>query len=181
MDFHPARGAVDLGDLVLTTSLDWTVKLWRVRAPAATSTTGSLSTESASFFPVLDFTREDVVYNAAWSPVKPGVFSVVDGAGTVEVWDLTVDTEVPISKAQPSSRKDGRSMMSKSLNRIAWEQTEGKRLAVGGLDGAITVFEVGPDLGGKDSAKNEEWTSVKKLVAKMESAAIGSVNGVNGV
>ena len=181
MDFHPARGAVDLGDLVLTTSLDWTVKLWRVRAPAATSTTGSLSIESASFSPVLDFTREDVVYNAAWSPVKPGVFSVVDGAGTVEVWDLTVDTEVPISKAQPSSRKDGRSMMSKSLNRIAWEQTEGKRLAVGGLDGAVTVFEVGSDLGGKDSAKNEEWTSVKKLVAKVESAATGTANGINGL
>jgi dynein intermediate chain, cytosolic len=181
MDFHPARGAVDLGDLVLTTSLDWTVKLWRVRAPAATSTTGSLSAETASITPVLDFTREDVVYNAAWSPVKPGVFSVVDGAGNVEVWDLTVDTEVPISKAQPSSRKEGRSMMSKSLNRISWEQTEGKRLAVGGLDGAVTVFEVGPDLGGKDSARNEEWTSVKKLVARLESTATGSVNGVNGL
>jgi dynein intermediate chain len=178
MDFHPARGAVDLGDLVLTTSLDWTVKLWRVRAPAATSTTGSLSTESASVSPVLDFTREDVVYNAAWSPVKPGVFSVVDGAGNVEVWDLTVDTEVPLSKAQPSSRKEGRSMMSKSLNRIAWEQTEGKRLAVGGLDGAVTVFEVGPDLGGKDSARNEEWTSVKKLVARLESTSTGKANGV---
>lgn len=178
MNFHPARGAVDLGDLVLTTSLDWTVKLWKVRAPAATSTTGSLSTESASVSPVLDFTREDVVYNAAWSPVKPGVFSVVDGAGTVEVWDLTVDTEVPISKAQPSNRKDGRSMLSKSLNRVTWEQTEGKRLAVGGLDGAVTVFEVGPDLGGKDSAKSDEWTSVKKLVAKLESAATGSTSSV---
>jgi dynein intermediate chain len=128
---------------------------------------------------VLDFTREDVVYNAAWSPVKPGVFSVVDGAGNVEVWDLTVDTEVPISKAQPSGRKDGRSMISKSLNRVAWEPTEGKRLAVGGLDGVVTVFEVGPDLGGKDSARNEEWTSVKKLVARLESTATGGVNGVN--
>jgi dynein intermediate chain len=94
------------------------------------------------------------------------------------VWDLTVDTEVPLSKAQPSSRKEGRSMMSKSLNRIAWEQTEGKRLAVGGLDGAVTVFEVGPDLGGKDSARNEEWTSVKKLVARLESTSTGKANGV---
>lgn len=181
MDFHPARGPVDLGDLVLTTSLDWSVKLWRVRAPAATSTT-SITGEGQSVPPVLDFTREDVVYDAAWSPIKPGVFSVVDGAGNLELWDLTIDTEVPITKVQPGERKGGRSMMSKSLNRVAWEESEGKRLAVGGIDGALTVFEVGPDLGGKESARNEEWTQVKKLVARLEaSGPNAAANGVNGV
>lgn len=180
MDFHPARGPVDLGDLVLTSSLDWSVKLWKVRAPAATSTT-SITGEGHSVAPLLDFTREDVVYDAAWSPVKPGVFSLVDGGGNLEVWDVTIDTEVPLAKIQPTGRKGGRSMMSKSLNRVAWEESEGKRLAVGGIDGSITVFEVGPDLGGKESARNEEWTSVKKLVARLESSAINSANGVNGL
>jgi dynein intermediate chain len=178
MDFHPARGPVDLGDLVLTSSLDWSVKLWKVRAPAATSTT-SITGEGHSVAPLLDFTREDVVYDAAWSPVKPGVFSLVDGAGNLEVWDITIDTEVPLAKIQPTGRKGGRSMMSKSLNRVAWEESEGKRLAAGGIDGSVTVFEVGPDLGGKESARNEEWTSVKKLVARLESAATNGVNGVN--
>jgi dynein intermediate chain len=180
MNFHPARGPVDLGDLVLTSSLDWSVKLWKVRAPAATSTT-SITGEGHSVAPLLDFTREDVVYDAAWSPVKPGVFSLVDGGGNLEVWDVTIDTEVPLAKIQPTGRKGGRSMMSKSLNRVAWEESEGKRLAVGGIDGSVTVFEVGPDLGGKESARNEEWTSVKKLVARLESSAISSVNGVNGL
>jgi GTPase SAR1 family protein len=32
-----------------------------------------------------------------------------------------------------------------------------------------TRVEAGPDLGGKESARNEEWTSVKKLVARLES------------
>lgn len=178
MDFHPARGPVDLGDLVLSSSLDWSVKLWKVRAPAATSTTGNTG-EGQSVSPILDFTREDVVYDAAWSPVKPGVFSLVDGAGNLEVWDITLDTEVPVAKVVPSIRKGGRSMLSKSLNKLAWEETEGKRLATGGLDGALTVFEVGPDLGGKDSARNEEWTNVKKLVARLESA-LATSNGVNG-
>lgn len=181
MNFHPARGPIDLGDLVLTSSLDWSVKLWRVRAPAATSTT-SVTGEGHSVSPVLDFTREDVVYDAAWSPVKPGVFSVVDGAGNLELWDITIDTEVPITKVQPSGRKGGRSVMSKSLNKVAWEESEGKRLAVGGIDGALTVFEVGPDLGGKDSARTEEWTQVKKLVARLESAGTSiTINGVNGI
>lgn len=178
LNFHPARGPIDLGDLVLSSSLDWSVKLWKVRAPAASSTTG-ITGEAQSVAPLLDLTREDVVYGAAWSPVKPGVFSLVDGTGNVEVWDLNVETEVPLAKVQPSTRKDGRSMMSKSLNRVAWDEVEGKRLATGGLDGAVTIFEVGPALGGKDSARNEEWTGVKKLVARLESTAI-SVNGVNG-
>lgn len=177
MDFHPARGPVDLGDLVLSSSLDWSVKLWRVRAPAATSTTGNIS-DTHTVSPILDFTREDVVYDAAWSPIKPGVFSLVDGGGNLEIWDINVDVEIPLSKSQPSTRKGGRSVMSKSLNKVAWEETEGKRIATGGIDGTVTVFEVGPDLGGKESARHEEWTSVKKLVARLESAQ--SVPGING-
>ncbi|KAI9746100.1 MAG: hypothetical protein M1818_000781 [Claussenomyces sp. TS43310] len=177
MNFHPARGPVDLGDLVISSSLDWSVKIWKVRAPAATSTT-SITGDAQSVAPLLDLNREDVVYDAAWSPVKPGVFSLVDGAGNIEVWDLTADIEVPMAKSQPVARKGGRSMMTKSLNRVAWEETEGKRLATGGIDGTVTVFEVGPDLGGKDSARNEEWTNVKKLMARLESAALSNI-GVN--
>ncbi|KAK5657113.1 hypothetical protein OQA88_3641 [Cercophora sp. LCS_1] len=173
VDFHPARGPQDLGDLVLSASLDWSVKLWKVRAPAATSAVGSglgAVAGDAQVTPLLDFTREDVVYDAAWSPVKPGVFSLVDGAGWLELWDITVETEEPLARITPSARKDGRTMLSKSLNRVAWEPSEGKRLATGGIDGSLTMFEVGPDLGGKEGLKNEEWNSVKKLVTRLEAA-----------
>ncbi|KAK4160992.1 putative cytoplasmic dynein 1 intermediate chain 2 [Cladorrhinum sp. PSN259] len=176
VDFHPSKGPVDLGDLVLSSSLDWSVKLWKVRAPAATSAVapgilGTAGTES-QVTPLLEFVREDVVYDAAWSPVKPGVFSLVDGAGWLELWDITVETEEPVARISPSPRKDGRTMLSKSLNKVAWEPLEGKRLATGGIDGAVTMFEVGPDLGGKEGLKNEEWTSVKKLVNRLE--AVGA-------
>ena len=178
LSFHPARGPIDLGDLVLTSSLDWSVKLWKVRAPTATSTT-SIVGEGHSVSPILDFTREDVVYDAAWSPVKPGIFSLVDGGGNLEIWDITHDTEIPVCKVSPSARKAGRATVAKSLNRVAWEESEGKKLATGGIDGVLTVFEVGSELGGKESARNEEWTAVKKLVARLESG--GGVNGnVNG-
>jgi dynein intermediate chain len=195
VSFHPARGPVDLGDLVLSASLDWSVKLWKVRAPAATSAVISSSGAGGAVAggaglggaaaalgvepavtPLLDFVREDVVYDAAWSPVKPGVFGLVDGAGWLELWDVTVETEEPVARISPSPRKDGRTMLSKSLNKLAWEPSEGKRLATGGIDGAVTVFEVGPDLGGKEGLKNEEWTSVKKLVNRLE--AVGGSDGV---
>lgn len=178
VDFHPARGPVDLGDLVLSSSLDWSVKLWKVRAPATTSTGGVGTLGEGAVTPLMEFVREDVVYDAAWSPVKPGVFSLVDGAGWVELWDITAETEEPVSRISPSPRKDSRTMLSKSLNRVRWEQQEGKRLAAGGIDGALTVFEVGPDLGGKESLKNEEWTNVKKLVNRVEA---GGVNGATEV
>ncbi|KAK8049543.1 cytoplasmic dynein-like protein 1 intermediate chain 2 [Apiospora phragmitis] len=166
VDFHPPRGPVDLGDLVLSSSLDWSVKLWKVRAPAATSTI--VEPQGTAVAPLLELVREDVVYDAAWSPVRPGVFALVDGAGNLEIWDLSIETEIPITRISPSQRKEGRTMLSKSLNKVAWEPSEGKRLATGGIDAAVTVFEVGPDLGGKDGVRSEEWSSVKKLVARLE-------------
>ncbi|KKA30476.1 hypothetical protein TD95_000635 [Thielaviopsis punctulata] len=174
VDFHPARGPVDLGDFVLSSSLDWSVKLWRVRAPAATLTSAAAASDG-HMAPLLDFVREDVVYDARWSPLKPGVFGLVDGAGWLELWDITVETEEPVARISPSPRKDGRSMLSKSLNKLAWEKTDGKRLATGGIDGTVTVFEVGPGLGGKEDLRAEEWTSVKKLANRIETM------GVNGV
>ncbi|KAH8910508.1 WD40 repeat-like protein [Coniochaeta sp. PMI_546] len=189
VDFHPARGPVDLGDLVLSASLDWSVKLWKVRAPAATSGIAAAGVAGAGqpggvggnvvdgyvVSPLMEFVREDVVYDAKWSPTRPGVFALADGAGWVEVWDLTVETEEPVARISPSQRKDGRVGMNRSLNKVAWEAGEGKRLATGGIDGALTVFEVGVDLGGKEGVKGEEWTAVKKLVGRIEA------QGVNGV
>ncbi|KAI0387247.1 WD40 repeat-like protein [Hypomontagnella monticulosa] len=176
VDFHPARGPVDLGDLVLSSSLDWSVKLWKVRAPAATSTI--VESAGTAVPPLLEFVREDVVYDAAWSPVRPGVFALVDGAGSLELWDITVETEIPVAKISPTPRKDGRQLLSKSLNKVAWDGNEGKRLATGGIDSVVSVFEVGPDLGGKEAVRSEEWTNVKKLVARLEAVSGGVVGFV---
>jgi dynein intermediate chain len=45
-------------------------------------------------------------------------------------------------------------------------------LATGGIDGSLTVFEVGSGLGGKEGSKNEEWTNVKKLVNRVEAVGL---------
>lgn len=172
VDFHPARGPVDLGDFVLSSSLDWSVKLWKVRAPAATSTAGA---SEGNMTPLLDFVREDVVYDAKWSPIKPSVFALVDGAGSLEFWDIAVETEEPVARISPSQRKGGRTMLSKSLNKLAWEPSDGKRVATGGMDGSVTVFEVASGLGGKEDLKTEEWTNVKKLVNRVEAAGPGGI------
>lgn len=176
LDFHPARGPVDLGDLVLSTALDWTIKLWKTRAPSssavATSTASSILNSATSneqtVEPILDISREDVVYDARWSPHKPGVFSSVDGAGNVEVWDLTIDTEVPVTRISPDvSQSIQGGYAAKSLERVTWEEKEGKRLGVGGAAGVVSVFEVESELAG-ESVRTEEWSRMKKLVARLE-------------
>ncbi|GAM90499.1 hypothetical protein ANO11243_085430 [Dothideomycetidae sp. 11243] len=168
LHFHPSRGKVDLGDLALTSALDWTVKIWRVRphssALAASNSASGLQVER----PLLDIMREDVVYDVKWSPVKPGVFGCVDGAGRLEVFDINVDVEVPVARVEPSHTA-GDLFAVKSLNKLAWEYNEGKKVAVGGLDGVVTVFEVGSELSGADAlGKTDEWMATKKLVGKWD-------------
>lgn len=177
--FHSNLGPVDFGDLVLSSSLDWSAKLWKVRPPGGIGTAGLLSSNAeVAVSPLMEFAREDIVYDAAWSPLRPGVFSLVDGAGYLEIWDLTVETEEPVARIQPNARPGARVA---SLNKVAWERSEGKRLATGGIAGALTVFEVGPDLGGKEGIKSDEWAAVKKLISKLELDAKGPVNGVSGL
>ena len=189
LSFHPARGPLDLSDLVLTSSLDWTVKLWKVRpsssAAATTAATPSSSTFASTLpsgstsnvqevHPIIEFAREDVVYDARWSPHKPGVFALVDGAGSVEVWDLVYDVEVPVAKVTPSANKKvgglAGAYLPKGLNKLAWDEKEGKRIAVGGAGGLVTVFEAGSDLS-SEAVKTEEWTGMKRLVGRLDKAA----------
>ncbi|KAB8356414.1 hypothetical protein FH972_023997 [Carpinus fangiana] len=181
LDFHKASGPLDLGDLALSAGADWSVKVWRVRTPAAASIAKAADGSSKGpagvqgVAPVIDIPRDDVVYDAKWSPVKPGVFACVDGTGSLEVWDLCIDTEVPVARGQPSPRViDGIKMPARSLNKCAWEQHTGQKIAVGGLDGVLSVFEVGGELGGADSARADEWGVVKRLVQRAE----GKINGV---
>ncbi|KAL8705819.1 MAG: hypothetical protein Q9201_001106, partial [Fulgogasparrea decipioides] len=147
LDFHPARGPIDFGELYLSTGLDWSIKLWKSRpasstsvAASAPSATGATASNAEIITPLLDLNREDVIYDAKWSPQKPGVFAAVDGAGALEVWDLTVDTEVPVSRVSPEANKvaqlqGGGAFAAKSLNKVAWEEKEGKRVGVGGAAG----------------------------------------------
>ncbi|KAF1996289.1 WD40 repeat-like protein [Amniculicola lignicola CBS 123094] len=179
LDFHPARGQIDLGDLVLSSSVDWSVKLWKVRPPAATGPSATTTSSTAqTVTPILDIAREDLVYDARWSPTKPSVFALVDGAGSLEIWDLNLDVEVPIQKVTPSENKrgglglgggamKGLGYMNRSLNKVAWETNEGRRVAVGGMDGVVSVFEVGGELGGAET-RGEEWSGVKRLVGRLE-------------
>jgi dynein intermediate chain len=89
LHFHPLVGPVDFSDLFLTTSVDWTVKLWRAKSLAKPSTTAH------AISPIYSFDEaDDYVYDVKWHPAHPALFGTVDGSGRFDVWNLNTDTEV---------------------------------------------------------------------------------------
>ncbi|KAI9720760.1 MAG: hypothetical protein M1828_005551 [Chrysothrix sp. TS-e1954] len=198
LDFHGSDGPLDLGDLMLSTGVDWSVKLWRIKTPSSTSVSSSKSNGASAaaaaavgdeakvdiVAPILDLGRDDAVYDAKWSPVKPGVFASVDGAGGLDIWDLAREAEVPIARGVPGQRRatsssgggaimglDGSAMGGNTggaLNKCAWEPHEGRRVACGGIDGVLSVWELGGELGGAESAGQDEWGRVRRLVQRLD-------------
>ena len=165
VDFHPARGKMDLGDLFLSCGLDWSVKIWRASPPSTISGVAEVVT------PLHEIWRDDAVYDARWSPTRPGIFGTVDGGGQLSIFDINVSTEVPVGSARPSSQEKDFYAARKSLNRLAWEKGQGKSVAVGGLDGVVSVFEVGSELGGVET-RGDAWVGVRKWASRAEGAGV---------
>lgn len=96
LDFHPLHGAVDFSDLFLTTSVDWTVKLWRAKAGnKASGGVTTMNSGPSTITPLYSFEESsDYVFDAKWHPKHPAVFGTVDGTGKFDLWNLNNDIEV---------------------------------------------------------------------------------------
>jgi WD40 repeat protein len=70
---HNGQGAIDFGHLFLTSSIDWTVKLWSLK-------------DNRPLYSFED--NGDYVFDVAWSPVHPALFAAVDGNGRLDLWNL---------------------------------------------------------------------------------------------
>ncbi|KAM0750862.1 WD40 repeat-like protein [Meredithblackwellia eburnea MCA 4105] len=170
MHFHPGSGPINFSDLFLTCGVDWTVRLWRSGGTSGSgsssakagggggvgvgsgSTTGSAG-QKVEISPLLSFEEsDDYVYDVKWHPNHPAMFGSVDGAGKFDLWNLNVDTEVPIvsTAVAPSS--------SRGLNKLAWDRKEGRRAAIGSSDGKVYVYEVSQEL---VTPREGEWEQLR--------------------
>ena len=76
-----------MSDLILTSSLDWTVKLWSPKAVSELETSGK---------PLMTFeSSQEYIYDVQWSSKHPSVFASCDAEGYVDVWDINRDKEQP--------------------------------------------------------------------------------------
>ena len=121
VDFHAAPSATqyDFSHLFLTSSFDWTFKLWSMR-------------EQKPLYSFED--GSDYLYDVRWSPIHPALFATVDGLGRLDIWNLNNDTELPTV----STTVEGMS----ALNRLIWSPN-GQQLVVGDDSGRIAVYDVG--------------------------------------
>lgn len=77
---HPSSCAISFSHIFLSSSLDWTVRLWSVRDHHT---------------PLHTFDDySECVYGVDWSPIHPALFVAVDGSGRLDVWNLIEDIEV---------------------------------------------------------------------------------------
>eukprot|EP00455_Lapot_gusevi_P049711 TRINITY_DN7101_c0_g1_i2.p1 TRINITY_DN7101_c0_g1~~TRINITY_DN7101_c0_g1_i2.p1 ORF type:complete len:290 (+),score=45.16 TRINITY_DN7101_c0_g1_i2:216-1085(+) len=79
-----------------------------------------------------------------WHPTRAGVFFTTRMDGCVDVWDLMYRQSTPVLTLQVSDY---------ALHTIR-PTTEGKHLAVGGVDGSVTLLEMSPAL--YTSSSNEK-------------------------
>ena len=108
---HRATGGqADLSHLFLTSSFDWTVKLWSTKLQNEQQLTVSACfspglhhlqpmalLQSKTGTPLCSFeNNSDYVYDVQWSPTHPAVFASVDGEGRLDFWNINSDTEVGV-------------------------------------------------------------------------------------
>uniref|UniRef100_A0A674C4H2 Dynein cytoplasmic 1 intermediate chain 1b n=1 Tax=Salmo trutta TaxID=8032 RepID=A0A674C4H2_SALTR len=116
---HNSVGTVDFSHLFITSSFDWTVKLWSIKHNK----------------PLYSFEdNADYVYDVSWSPVHPALFASVDGMGRLDLWNLNNDTEVPTASVTIEGAC--------ALNRVRWA-SGGREVAVGDSEGRVWIYDVG--------------------------------------
>ncbi|XP_073788024.1 cytoplasmic dynein 1 intermediate chain 1 isoform X1 [Danio rerio] len=116
---HSAVGPVDFSHLFVTSSFDWTVKLWSTK-------------QNKPLYSFED--NADYVYDVMWSPVHPSLFAAVDGMGRLDLWNLNNDTEVPSASVTVEGAP--------ALNRVRWA-SGGREVAVGDSEGRVWIYDVG--------------------------------------
>ena len=125
-------------DLVLSASMDWTVKLWSPKSKLEPLFT----LENA----------QEYVYDVQWSPVHPSTFAACDGDGFLEVWDLNRDAEAPVAHKQTAKRT--------ALNCLRWN-ADGRRIAVGDSDGFVNMWALDKELA---QPRGEDFTDFEELI-----------------
>ncbi len=131
LSLHPAPSnwakGHDYSHVMLSASMDWTVKLWNPKAAKS---------------PLASFEcAQDYVLDVKWCPTHPAVFAASDAEGYIDLWDMNTDLENPVVR----TRRENETRESSAIHKVAWS-SDGKRLAAGGASGVVSVYSVDKDV-----------------------------------
>ncbi|ETO33499.1 hypothetical protein RFI_03606 [Reticulomyxa filosa] len=123
VEFHPPtkKPSRHIDMLFLTSSFDWTVKLWALEK--------NHMVELTSFRDMQDY-----VNDVKWSPAHPSVFACGDANGNITLFDLNYDFENPVTAPFLSSPDA-------SIAKLAFAK-EGKLLLAGDSKGVVRLYDV---------------------------------------
>ncbi|XP_058061554.1 cytoplasmic dynein 1 intermediate chain-like isoform X12 [Anopheles bellator] len=134
---HHNQSSPDFGHLFLTSSIDWTIKLWSLK-------------DNRPLYSFED--NSHYVMDVAWSPTHPALFAGVDGGGRLDLWNLNQDTEVPTASVTVEGQP--------ALNRVSWTPS-GLHVTVGDENGRIYVYDVAENLA---NPRMDEWNKLSAVL-----------------
>lgn len=216
IDFHRAGGSataqqqgasgIDFSDLLLTSSMDWTAKLWRVpdsnasatavnKSSSAPRSSASANNSTAStlpqLIPLLTFDDySDYVLCAQWHPTHPSLFATCDASGILHVHDLLRDVERSVAQVKVGADGAGgistgaaavglhavSTSLNVGLNKLAWDRSAEPRRLACGGTDG-RVYVL--DVGGlaATTGTGDEWTEMGRLIGRTTAAAAARTAG----
>lgn len=115
-------------DLILTSSVDWTVKLWNIQRIGTAPS------------PIFEFSASafDYYSSVRWCPIHPGIFTTITAGGVLMLWNLCQSVVEPVGilrlhqddKEIKASTSTLTTASLSALNKTVWI-TDGKKLLIG--------------------------------------------------
>ncbi len=133
---NPSYDCQALSGLVLTSSYDWTVKLWSPND----------NKESIRTFEHSD----DYIYDVSWNPANPSVFVTANNDGVMDLFDLTKDMEQPTAHVKINAF---------AQNKCRWNG-EGSAIASGDSAGNVNLLVLNEKLRKLDTARLENFENI---------------------
>ena len=125
LNFHPIHQSksFDFSKLLLTASMDWSMKLWNSKDLKA---------------PLLTFdTSSDYVLDLHWNPMLPYVFASTDADGYLDIWDLLKDREMPKVHYSVEGKR--------GICKMRWSP-DARKIALGMTNGALSILQTDKEL-----------------------------------
>ncbi|XP_022327635.2 cytoplasmic dynein 1 intermediate chain 2-like isoform X32 [Crassostrea virginica] len=145
IDCHNVPGQIDFSPYFLTSSFDWTLKLWSIK--------------DQKFLHSFE-DNSDYVYDVQWSPIHPALFASVDGDGRLDLWNLNNETEVPTASVVAEGGV--------ALNHCRWHSS-GSNIAVGDDVGKIHIYDVAENTA---NPKMDEWSRFVRTLQELKQQAV---------